>query len=124
MEGFSPASRKQEEAMIAVTSFENFAYRNTLVTRKVGFILDADPVYYIFWHSADGDSFTYDTVLKTTSDANSSMELAQPNLAPRPVGSAQVKFQRVNIQHDTILDHLLTDRTFADNLQNLIEGSN
>jgi hypothetical protein len=124
LESFSPASRKQEEAMIADTSFENFAYRNTLVTHKVGFILDADPVYYIFWHSADGDNFTYDTVLKTTNMANSSMELAQPNLAPRLAGSAQVKFQRVNIQHDTTLDHLLTDRTFVNNLQNLIEGSN
>ena len=102
LEGFSPASRKQEEAMIADANFENFAYRNTLPTRKVGFILNADPVYYIFWHSEDGDSFTYDTVLKTT----------------------DMKFQRVNIQHDTTLDHLLTDRTFMDNLQNLIEDSN
>jgi hypothetical protein len=106
LRSFSPASRKQEEAMIADSSFENFAYRNTLVTRKVGFILDADPVFYIFWHSEDDDSFSYDTVLKTGKGADSS------------------QFQRVNIQHDTTLDHLLTDRTFANNLQNLIEDSN
>ena len=106
LNGFSPASRKQEEAMIDDTSFENFAYRNTMPIRKVGFILDADPVFYIFWHSADGDNFTYDTVLKTAQGADSS------------------RFQRVNVQHNTTLDYLLTDRTFVNNLQNLIEGSN
>jgi hypothetical protein len=99
---FSPASRKVEESMIAQKTFETFAWTNTGTTHTVGFILDADPVYFIFWHIADGDDFIYDTVLKTQEGT----------------------FQRVNVQHDTTLDHLLRDRTFADNLQDIIADQN
>jgi len=107
LKGFSPASRKQEEAMMADGGFEHFAWFETMPIRKVEFILDADPVYFIFWHSADGDSCKYDTILKTAVDANPS----------------QVNFQRVNIQHETTIGHLLGDQTFADNLQTMMENA-
>ena len=99
---FSTASRKVEESMIADKTFETFAWTNTGTTRTMGFILDADPVYFIFWHIAEGDDYLYDTVLKKDDGT----------------------FQRVNILHDTTLDHLLRDRPFMDNLQGMIADQN
>ncbi|HTA76667.1 MAG TPA: hypothetical protein VK791_05885 [bacterium] len=101
LESFSPASRQKVQAMIDASSFEEYAFNNTLMARRVRFILDADPVYFIYWHSADGDNLQYEMVLKTDGG----------------------KFQRVNFQHHTLMDHLLGDQSFAESLQNIAINS-
>ncbi len=101
LDSFSPESRQKVQLLIDNRSFEEYAFNTTLPVHRVRFILDADPVYFIYWNSVDGDGLQYETVLKTG------------------VG----KFERVNIEHPTMLDHLLGDQSFAGNLQSKVAGT-
>jgi len=98
---FSPESRKQQMALIDREDFGIFARTATQDAHNVRFILDADPVYLVFWDATDVDALHYDTFLKTD----------------------EGKYEWVNIQHQNALDHLLADPSFASALNTLVVGA-